>query len=400
MARKKEKRAKRKKQHTTASPADQAKLQQVLESLEDTDPSQVVEHITTPRLASLFLDRLPLDETRSRPIILAISKAFPDDKSVQKSIRKALFKLKQRGISIPDLERPKISKPRLAKIFDHAESIAYIGPIDGAGNRPLFLAVPKFPRGYDVGIGVANDELGFKEFVAGTQSKKRMNELKDFFLERVLDPVETSVAHVAQIMEMAYASQKSTPDDEASQGYLRISPWILENVTIPERPLIYDYISPEDISKSLLTSSQIGRLLDHKLLETWVVDPEAIEPLMEEIQAAQESPILISDAQRASRIGEIKAEGVSKIYPLARRKTLKRRLEEMAFVFFKKGEEQCARIALAAALSLDEDDTIFGANPFLMALVERSIEFYLKAADKAKEPELVHDPSSPGIIVP
>ncbi|MBW2067110.1 MAG: hypothetical protein JRJ03_19555, partial [Deltaproteobacteria bacterium] len=332
MARKKDKRSKGKRLDNLLSREEQSKLETILGAVKDQDPSQIVEHITSPRLAALVLEKLPPHESFSPPLVVAIKEAFPNDKTVQKSIKRLLFKLKQRGVSIPGLEEQKDTKA-LIKGPDKVDPVAYVGPIDGAGNRPLFLAVPKFPRGYDVGIGVANDELGFREFVAGTQSKKRMNELKDFFFERVRDPVETSVAHVAQIIEMAYAGQESSPADEVSQAYLRIRPWILENVTIPERPLIYDFISPEDVSRALLTSSQISRLLGHRLLETWVVEPEAIEPLMEEIQAAQESPILISDAQRASRIGEIKAEGARKIYPAAKRKILKRRLEETAFIF-------------------------------------------------------------------
>ncbi|MBW2065682.1 MAG: hypothetical protein JRJ03_12235, partial [Deltaproteobacteria bacterium] len=79
---------------------------------------------------------------------------------------------------------------------------------------------------------------------------------------------------------------------------------------------------------------------------------------------------------------------------------LKRRLEETAFIFFKKGEEQYAKIALAAAISLEEDDSIFGVNPFLLALIDRSIEFYLKAAKKAEGSKILHDPSSSKIIVP
>lgn len=397
MARKKDKKPKRKRGNHPISSDDQAKLEDILGALKDQGPSNIRERVTSPRLACLALEQVPPDEALARPLLIAIKGTFPHDKTVQKSVKRFLFKLKQRGISIPELEERKDTRP-LVRGPDPGEPIAYTGPIDGAGNRPLFLAIPRVPKGFDVGIGVANDALGFRDFVVGIQSKKRMQELKSFFFEQVRDPLETSLPHIAQIMEMAYARHEST-GDEASQGYLRIRPWILENATVPERPLVYEFISPQEISRSLLTASQIERLLHHRLMETWIVDPAAIESLMEEIQKAKESPIFMSDTQRATRIEEIKAEAIAKIYPGEKRRLLKRRLEEMALVLFKMEEEQYAKIALAAAISLDEDDTIFGVNPFLMALVTRSMEFYLKVAEDQEESKILRSPSS-NIIVP
>ncbi|MBW2029039.1 MAG: hypothetical protein JRH06_06225 [Deltaproteobacteria bacterium] len=398
MARKKDKKPKRKRGNHLINRDDQAKLEDILGALQEEDPSDIRERITSPRLARLVLEQVPPDEALSRPLVFAIKGAFPHDKTVQKSLKRFLFKLKQKGISIPELEERKDTKP-LVRGPDPSEPIAYTGPIDGAGNRPLFLAIPRVPKGFDVGIGIANDELGFRDFLAGTQSKKRMKELKAFFFEQVRDPLETSLAHIAQIMEMAYARHEST-GDEASQGYLKIRPWILENATLPEGPLVYQFISPQEISRSLLTASQIDRLLDHRLMETWIVDPAAIESPMEEIQKAKESPILISDTQRAGRIEEIKAEAIARIYPGEKRRLVKRRLEEMALVLFKMEEEQYAKIALAAAISLDEDDTIFGVNPFLTALVTRSMEFYSKMTEDQEGSKILRSPSSSNIIVP
>jgi hypothetical protein len=95
---------------------------------------------------------------------------------------------------------------------------------------------------------------------------------------------------------------------------------------------------------------------------------------------AEESPIFISEAQRREHIGKIKDEGINEIVGEKDRATYRRRLEEMAFVFFKKEEEMLARLCLAAALSLGEKTSVLRANPFLTALAERGLALVHKHA--------------------
>jgi hypothetical protein len=159
-------------------------------------------------------------------------------------------------------------------------------------------------------------------------------------------------------------------------------------------------IPPEKFSAESLTDSQIQKLIGHEFMKTWMVlDEEKMAALLKEIQEAKESPIMVSDVQRAERINEIKAKAVHEIYVEEKRGLIKDRLAEMAYFFYKIGEEEMARLSLAAAASFEEKDSIFQVNPFLHALMERSFAFYeqmIVQPEESRDKET--DPS--GIITP
>jgi hypothetical protein len=79
---------------------------------------------------------------------------------------------------------------------------------------------------------------------------------------------------------------------------------------------------------------------------------------------------------------------------------MKRRLEEMAYFFFKLGEEEMARLSLTAAKSIDEKDSLLLVNPFLEAIMERSLAFHMQAAEKAPDSEGPAGEASSKIIIP
>jgi hypothetical protein len=339
----------------------------LLEDFKAIAPTTLVSRIPDPQMAEALAENLPLDDPGAPDLLSEIGKAFPQ-KNVQSAVRKAYFKLKQRGIPVPDREPEKASALAMAK----EEPSAYLGPIDGAGNRPLFIILPQRALGVDLAMGMVSDEQGIIEFIYGRYGRKRMREVKDLFFSRIPHMVETSLSHAATVLEHAYRKEEGKPSAPAHE-YLRLRPWLLENVELLGRPAVADFIPLNSVTADLLTQTQIERLLRHELMTSWAVDQEKLRPLSEEIAKAEESPIFISEAQRREHINKIKGEGITKLLGEKDRSTFKTRLDEMAFIFFKIGEETLARLCLAAALSIEEETTLFKVNPFLNALVDRRL---------------------------
>jgi hypothetical protein len=349
------------------SPEDQAHLGHLLNDMGNLNPSELVKHVPSPPVAEALAENLPLGEPKTLEIISAIRNAFPQ-KSVQKAVKKTLFKLKQMGITLKE-EEPDTGPVVEAKTEEPA---AYIGPIDGAGNRPLLLSVPHGTAGVEVAMGAVNDEQGILDFVYGTYSRKRMKEVKEIFFSKVPHMVETTLSHVATVLELAYrqGQGKSSPPAEE---YLRLRPWLLENVKLLDHPPAEEAIPLESLSADILTETLVKRLLSHDLLASWVIDPKKLKPLMEEIKRAEESPIFISETQRREHINRIMEEGIDKVFDSNARDTVRKRLEETAYVFFKLGEETLARLSLAASLSLKEKQSLLKVNPLLKSLLDRSL---------------------------
>jgi hypothetical protein len=364
------------------SAEDKSRLETLLENLQDIDSSKIKEHIQSPEVAQALVQKMPPEHPNTVAILASLREAF-DQKNVQKEIKRALFKLGRKGVRIPE-EDQQGNTPFQMKRTDSDEPDVYLGPVDGSGGRVIFLAVPRIPKGYDIGMGVINDEHGFLEFVSGTYSKKQMKEVKAMFFEQVSPLIETSLSHAASVLESVH-SRAVGGQTEATNNYLQLRPLILNKTSPLERPFIYDFLPSEEPDS--LTDSRIQKLLSHKLLETWVVPPEEIRPLMEEITKTEESPLVMSEVQKTNRLDEIKDKALDDLYPDEKRALLKARLEEMSFVFYKLGEEEYARLSLAAALSLAEKDTMLRVNPFLKALLHRTLDLYFKSIKEMKQPE-------------
>jgi hypothetical protein len=354
------------------TPEEQLLLARLLEELEALAPSKLVDQIPSPALAERFVESLSFHYRETPEILARIGTAFPQ-KTVQKALRKKRFKLKQKGIYLPDFE------PKTGRSFSLTgeEPAAYVGPFDGAGARPVLLAIFQRPSGVDLAMGVVSDEKGIIEFVYERCSRKKMKEIREMFFSKVPHMVETSLAHVTTVLERAYLQEKENPGDPAGE-YLRLRSLLLQNTELLDRPTVSEGLSLGNVSPDMVTETQIQSLLHHELMASWIVDPKTMGALVENITRAEESPIFISETQRREHIGKIKQEGIVKIFGDKERGILRNRLQETAYVFFKIGEEAFARLCLAASMSLDAKDALIKANPLLNALVDRSLAQFPK----------------------
>ncbi len=378
------------------SPDEQALLHALLEDVSLLTPSSVVDRLKTPQAAISFLERVPPDEKAAPAIVLGIREAFPQ-KAVQKAARKTLFRFKQRGIALP--EKGEGDSPSLGVRPERpSEPSAYLSPPDGLGNRAVLLSIPKHPAGVDIGMGVVSDLKGLVEFVFGHYSKKRAKEIREVFFQNVQDLLETTLPHAAAVLEAAYSKGKAGLNPSAGD-YLELRPWLLANVSLPGRPPVYERIPPESIPDADLTDSQVDKLLGHKWMETWITDPNALKPLVEEIMKVQRSPIIVSPEQKTARILDLKEEFLSRIYTDEMRAVFKARLEESAYLFHEAGEEDYAILALRAARSLEHRDSEFRTNDFLRHMLDHSLSHFLGSVE-GEEKRAAEEKSPSGLILP
>jgi hypothetical protein len=375
------------------TPQEKELLDVLVGDLSRVDPSRLLQEAARPQFVEALVERLPATEPQTPTVLLGLRSSF-DEKNVVKAIKKAVFRLKQKGVVLPEEQD---AEPPVLKAYrqTEAEVSAYLGPIDGTGSRPVFVSVPQMPAGVDVAIGVVNDEQGIIEFAFTRYSKKRMKEIKDLFFSKLPNMVQTTLSHAADVLERAYNAKAPGVSDSA-RAYLHFRPWLREHTSMIERPEAYRLLPPEAVSSDLLTESQLQRLFEHELMATWIIDLRSLRPLIEEIRKAEESRIFISEGQRLEHIHRIKYEGIPKIFSEARKQSLKYRLEEMAYVFLKSGEENLGRLCLAAAVSLSEKESPIKVNPFMQFLLERSLAYYLKSSTR---PEKASDRQSERLIV-
>ena len=382
--------------------SEETLIMSLLKDVRDTDPDEIVAGIPDSRLAQVLIDRLPLESEATIPLLMALQENF-EDKGVRKAFNRALFKLKKKGVQVDELEREEIRPSAILKPV-REEAAAYLGPIaDMAGSRSLLVILPRAGTGLTIGTGLVSDE-GIPTFLSGTFSKKRTREIKEGIAKGGGPLVETSPAHAATILEEAYQKHLEL-HSESPDEYIKFRPSLLDNLSLLDRPIIYEFIADESTSRvpdSILTNSQLTKLFGHSLMESWLIDYEHLKPVVEEIQKTAKSPLLLTDAQKSGRTLEIIGKCVQELFPPPRRSVLKRRLEEMSYFFFRLDEDEYSRLCLAAARHVDKQDTMLNINPVVEFLVQRSLDFYnnMSKRESATNKKLLDTAPSSGIILP
>lgn len=324
----------------------------------------------------------------------ALQKMLPlfKDKTLRKGIKRSLYRIKSRGIVLPD----EISEPKqpILRPIDEEPPRGLAGVIDGVGNRPLVLGVPQLGMRYTVLTGVVSDTVGWIDFSGGRTSKKGYTAiLRDLKKMSPLPLVETEPAYVLHLFEEAHQltlqKGRAVPQDYSG---LRAN---VEKIRKGyEKPLVYTLLEPDRGPEGEGLLERSGSLLRMEFFGGWLLEMEEMEPYVQAVREARESRLILSEVQRRARMEEVYRQALSELFPEVRRFLYKRRLEEMAYVLLKLEKLEEARMALATAIDLGRPFNLFQPNPFLFELVVRSILNKLAESEaKGKEePSLIIRP--------
>ena len=136
-------------------------------------------------------------------------------------------------------------------------------------------------------------------------------------------------------------------------------------------------------------------------MEAWLIEFDLLRPFMEELVKAGDSPIVLSESQKTDQERRIREKCMDELFPVSKRAILKRRLEEMAYVFFKLEGESLSRLCLYTARTLDQKDNFLQKSPVIEFLVDRSLNFYMKPVQEGvPENKEAEDTSASSIILP
>ena len=315
-----------------------------------------------------------------------------DKKKVQKIIRRTLYRLKNKGIGIEEVS-PKKGESILRPLQAEPPK-GFGGGFDFMGHRFLLLVIPHTGRGWRVMQGVTSDTKGLIEFSGEEMTRKGF---KAFFEEiqgkSSFPLVEMEPSYVGFLFAQAYQltlEKKGT----LPQDFLSLKSEIEGIKKEYDKPLIYLYLQAEELAEDDRVLRRSGDLLKADLFQSWRIEEELIRPYADEVWEAEESKIVLNQAQKEVRFQAIYQKALSELFSGEKRILYKRRLEEMAYLLFKLGKEEEARVSLAAALDLGKPLNLIQFNPFLFQLVIKSIFTLLAEAyeKKVKEPSLIVKP--------
>jgi len=385
-----------KKKNKAFTAEESARLTGLLGDPSALEPDKIRETLSGPAMAEAFVERLPATDAGIIPLITAIRDAFPD-KNVQKAVRRKGYMLEQRGFTVPTPAEDG-ETGILRKIPLEVESYAYVTSVDAFGMQMLFYALPRAPRGYELGVVAVSDEEGLYQFESAHVSKKMAMDVLGEFKKDFNPHVETTIDHVLLLLEEARRASEKAP---GVRPYLQARHWLMSRASLPETHPVYELIPEENIQGMVLTEGMASKLLDHELLQRWMLDPRDVQPIADEIDEVRNSPLHLSEDQVSRRIDDILKDRMQEYFTESRRRIYRRRLEETAYVLHRMGEPDVARRALCAARSMEEKDNLFHANPFLAQLMVNTVDMILEGMeDDEEEMGGEEDGTSSGLILP
>ena len=315
------------------------------------------------------------------------------DKWVLKIIKRSLYRIKQQGISVKSdkAEQKPLSvlQPR-----PREEAKGFISAIDAEGNQLVLLTVPRKPKGLYLLQGIANDCRGLIEFHRVETTKRGFREFYQSVNESDEFPiVEVDPGHCRFLLEEA--AQMNAVGGQALPPAYVASTRDLQKLEQPEAAPIYHALDETYIQEDPKLLQRSPELFQIEPFSSWILPRDEVQKYAELIEEAEETRLVLNPAQKETRLQEVYRKALAELFPEERRKRYKRRLEETAYVLLKNGQEDSARLALAASLDLRSGVLDLSPNPFLLNLVIRSI-YTLVTKDmeekKEGEPSLIVKP--------
>jgi len=314
------------------------------------------------------------EEGRER--LLALQEdALP--KAARKGLRRIRHRLRARGVDVPRAA-PTPTVATLPRVEDDLEA-ALVSPLDPYGARVVYLVEPAPSGGARLFEIVLDPERGITECAvynagrSGTRKFLREVQNRSRFAALPVPPV--AARRLLARAAGAQPEERPLPRDfsEWRSRLTRTGP---------------DARTPGEMARDALgTEGSVARaveLVREGRIGPWPPGEHVLRPLAERLQGLAAGPLVLSPAQRRERVDQVLGEALGEIYDAARQQGLRERLEESAFVLWKRGLEEEARACLAAARRFG--DTAPADEPVARALLEAALAPLLERLRSDEEP--------------
>lgn len=295
------------------------------------------------------------------------------DKAIKRAVKKALYLLGIRGIPVKAVPR---AEAQPIKVAEREEGWAISTGIDYLGGRLIWAARPRPLSGLYLFEATIRDTVGITAFATYETNRKGFRQ----FRERILGEegwltAEMDYEYACFLLEEAYNANMRS-GNPAPAEYLE---W-RARLRPPSygRALIYRLLDPSEADPEHLPIGSLNRALEIKELKGWLVEPHRLKDYLKRIEEINESRLVLSKEQKASIIEAVYEKGARELFDEELRRVYRRRLEEMAALFYLKGRRDDAKAALATALSLERDSPLLPVNPFALELVRRGMTYLMQ----------------------
>jgi hypothetical protein len=323
-------------------------------------------------LAAIFLLG-KTSSTSSVDLLLEIDRSATQ-KEVKKEIKRALFKLAQKGIAVAV---PEGGEKKPAPLFDrHAEIEAYMSPVDGGGGRLLWIAKAQPNRALQVIQAMLHDREGLLRYAGVEMKRKELRAMADEIKEQhgvsmIAVPWQFADYIIYEGYERAKARGQSGLEE-----FHEIRSLIGIGKPKPVTHPIYQQLGTMDFRDGPWRE-QSRRLLDEPELRYWIIIDDWVKEYLSQLQEAQSSRLVLNPAQKEARLAAIVRDAVKTLCAGDNGRSFKQRMEDTALYFFATQRAELAKLSLAVAQQVGEGDPGPLDVSFLTGLMQKSFAFFI-----------------------
>lgn len=305
------------------------------------------------------------------------------DKETKKEIKRALFKLAQKGFALPEQKSEEV-KP--AALFGAEREIeAYMSAVDGGGGRLIWIAKAQPSHGLQVIQAMLHDRDGLLRFGGMHMRRKELRNMADEIKKQhdvtmIAVPWEFADQMIYDGYEKARA-RAQTGLENFHEVRSILATGKPKEIVHP----IYGKLNAEQ-ARDGGWREQSRRLLDESELRYWILTDDWVQAVLPQLQEAQTSRLVLNPLQKEERFNAIVRDAVKTLCSGENGKAFKRRMEDMALYFFETKRREQARLSLAVALQVGEGDPGPLDVSFLTGLMQKSFAFFM-SQEKAKKEE-------------
>ncbi len=301
------------------------------------------------------------------------------DKAVHKEVRRALYRLEQKGLATP-------AAAPSAPLATAAPAIeGYFSAIDGNGDQLVWLVKAR-PSGVAHLYAVINDPEGLREVEMFDTSRKTLRAARQSLHDRnEIDMVEADWRYCDFVLDRAahWATARQHP---MSGDYGRLRAVLIGTPVQAMRPLIFAHLDADAVRNRPELLAESASVLEQKEFRTWFFERDKLAPFLDEVKQIQNSPIVLPEAQQQERIRMVVEKVGEQLFGGEAQASWVRRLEEMAYIFHATRRPEVAERTLAAALALEASTQAGKGIPLCETIASVGMTFWLRM-EKQQEAE-------------
>ena len=319
-----------------------------------------------------------LAETATQDAAVALQKLSESikDKDTSSRIRKALFRLKNKGVEIEKLPDTGVRTAQRAGYPDFVHAVA--SAVDGRGQMLLWLARSRVPRGRYLVQARLDRARGIVDF---TDAEMSARELRDVFRRiaelPTLASYEVPAGYALWLLERGQRENEEA-ETPLPRGFTHAKLMLDPLSEADAYPL--EGLHPVRALANSLTEGEnrmeVRTMFSHRPFWGWAMDVERVAPYFQEFLESMESRVALDDRQREERLQQIVENGAKELFQdAALRERIAGQLEDNGYIFHRAGDEAMARecVTLADEMRAVVDEPA----PLFVEMVRYSIHMTL-----------------------